>query len=386
MIPIKIFLVLCVFVFWSSPGIHAQHPMNKNQTLDIKQQSIVTISAFTAKGDLIQLKKELYNGLAAGLTVNEIKEVLVQLYAYTGFPRSLNALNTLMAVIKERRDKGINDPLGKGASPLPTDKSRLEFGTEMQTKLIGQPVKGEVYEFAPAIDQFLKEHLFGAIFGRDNLDWKTRELATISALAGLGGAESQLRSHFGVGLYNGLTEAQLYHLVSIIQTNLGSKEGHTARQVLQMVLKAKQDSNATENTAVTAANLDVTTLFPKGEKITNNNFIGNAWLHEMIKSDNLNPTQVGSVTFEPGARSNWHLHPGGQILLIISGTGYYQEKGGPKRIIKKGETVKCPPNVQHWHGASKNEELIQVAITNTQKGTVVWLKPVTEEEYDTLPN
>jgi alkylhydroperoxidase/carboxymuconolactone decarboxylase family protein YurZ len=102
------------------------------------------------------------------------------------------------------------------------------------------PVKGEVYDFAPVVDQFLKEHLFGDIFGRDNLDFKTREIATISALAGLGGAENQLRSHFGVGMYNGLTEGQLKHLVSIIQSNVGSKEGNAASQVLQTVLKQKQ--------------------------------------------------------------------------------------------------------------------------------------------------
>jgi 4-carboxymuconolactone decarboxylase len=153
------------FVAFLSNGLNAQKAMNTNQPLDVKQQSIVTISAFTAKGDLVQLQKALREGLDAGLTVNEIKEVLVQLYAYAGFPRSLNALNSLIAVLKERKSKGINDQFGKEPSPLPTNKSRLQFGTEMQTKLVGQPVKGEVYEFAPAIDQFLKEHLFGAIFG-----------------------------------------------------------------------------------------------------------------------------------------------------------------------------------------------------------------------------
>lgn len=102
---------------------------------------------------------------------------------------------------------------------------------------MGQPINGEVFEFAPAINQFLKEHLFGDIFGRDNLDWKTRELATIAALAGLGGAGNQLRSHFGVGMYNGLTEGQLNHLVSIIQSNVGAKEGNAASQVLQTLLK-----------------------------------------------------------------------------------------------------------------------------------------------------
>ena len=375
---IKIYLMLGFFVSGLIKELHAQQPITTNSPLNIKQQSIVTISAFTAKGDLLQLQRALGNGLNTGLTVNEIKEVLVQLYAYTGFPRSLNALQTFADVLEQRKQDGIKDELGKEASPFPADKTKLQFGTEMQTKLVGQPVKGEVFEFAPAIDQFLKEHLFGDIFGRDNLDWQNRELATISALAVLGGVENQLRSHFRVGMYNGITEAQLTNLLSIIQSKVGAKEGNAASRVLQGVLKPndpvmKEDEKGT---------IDYAMIFPRGEKITNNNFIGNAWLYQMIMPDSLNPIQVGSVTFEPGARTNWHLHPGGQILLITDGTGYYQEKGSPKRIIKKGDVVKCPAKVPHWHGATKDDMLIQIAITNTHKGAPVWLEPITDEEYN----
>ena len=376
--PIKIFLILVLMICFFTGAANAQQPVKANNSpLNRKQQGIVTISAFTAKGDLVQLQKALNNGLDAGLTINEIKEVLVQLYAYAGFPRSLNALNLFMAVLKERKGKGINDSLGKDPTPLPTGKSSLQFGTEMQTKLVGQPVKGEVYTFAPAIVQFLKEHMFGDILGRDNLDWKTRELATISALAALGGVENQLRSHFGVGMYNGLTEPQLHQLVSLIYSQVGSKEGNAAKEVLQNVLGQKRSVPATNS-----GQQKVDTLFPKGEKITNDNFMGTAWLQPLITGDSLNPTSVGNVTFEPGARTKWHLHPGGQILLVTGGVGYYQEKGSPKRILRKGDVVKCPPNVPHWHGASPNEEFIQVAITSAAKGATMWLQPVTNEEYN----
>jgi alkylhydroperoxidase/carboxymuconolactone decarboxylase family protein YurZ/quercetin dioxygenase-like cupin family protein len=357
-------------------GLLAQNNNNINKLLTAKEQSIVTISAFTAKGNLVQLKPALNEGLDAGLSVNEIKEVLVQLYAYTGFPRSLNALNTFIAVLKERKLKGINDPIGKEPSALPTDKSKFQFGTEMQTKLVGQLVKGEVYEFAPAIDQFLKEHLFGDIFGRNNLDWKNRELVTIAALAALGNVQAQLRSHFNVGIYNGLTESQLVELVSIIHNTIGATEGNAANEVLQNVLGKK-----TIESVIATSIQKTDSIFATGEKITNNNFTGTAFLHQMVMPDSLNKVQVGNVTFKPGARSYWHYHPGGQILLIIGGTGYYQEKGSAKRIIKKGDVINCPPNVMHWHGASKDDELIQIAITNTHKGAVVWLEKVTDEEY-----
>lgn len=122
-------------------------------------------------------------------------------------------------------------------------------------------------------------------------------------------------------------------------------------------------------------------VFPKGEKIDNDNFTGAAYLHMLVTSDSLNPTHVGNVTFEPGARTNWHYHPGGQILLATGGVGYYQEKGQPKKILRKGDAVKCPPNVPHWHGASADSAFIQVAITNNANGPTVWLEAVTDEEY-----
>ena len=320
---IRIFWILVLFMSCLTEDLYAQQPVNAAQHLDKEHQSIITISAFTAKGDMPQLQSALNTGLDAGLSINEIKEILVQLYAYTGFPRSLNALNMFMAVLKERKGKGINDPLGKEPAPLPGNKSRLQFGTEMQTKLVGQPVKGEVFEFAPAIDQFLKEHLFGDIFGRDNLDWKTRELATIAALTALGGVENQLRSHFGVGIYNGLTPSQLHQLVSLIHSKVAAKEGNAAKEVLQNVLGQK--GNVPQTTEPDQQNAGA--LFPKGEKITNDNFTGTAWLQQLVVNDSDNSPRVGNVTFEPGARTKWHLHPGGQILLATGGVGYCQEKG-----------------------------------------------------------
>jgi quercetin dioxygenase-like cupin family protein len=122
-------------------------------------------------------------------------------------------------------------------------------------------------------------------------------------------------------------------------------------------------------------------LFPQGEKITNNNFTGTAYLKMLIEADSINPTAVGNVTFEPGARTKWHLHPGGQILLVIDGVGYYQEKGQSKKVLHQGDVVKCPPNTPHWHGASADEAFVQVAVTNNHLGATVWMEAVTDEEY-----
>jgi quercetin dioxygenase-like cupin family protein len=122
-------------------------------------------------------------------------------------------------------------------------------------------------------------------------------------------------------------------------------------------------------------------IFPQGDKITNANFTGTAYLKMLIQADSINPTAVGNVTFEPGARTKWHYHPAGQILLVTDGVGFYQEKGQSKKILRKGDVVKCPPNTPHWHGASDDKAFVQVAVTNNHLGATVWLDEVTDKEY-----
>lgn len=124
------------------------------------------------------------------------------------------------------------------------------------------------------------------------------------------------------------------------------------------------------------------TIFPKGEKVPAQNFTGTVWVKMLAARTQNNNFSIGSVTFEPGARSNWHTHPAGQTLLVISGTGLYQEKGQPVKTIKKGETIICDAEIEHWHGASPENGMTHVAITNFKNdSSVVWLKPVTDEEY-----
>src|SRR5688572_14563137 len=170
MIPIKYFLILGLFVSCLTKDLNAQQTMNTNQLLDRKQQSIITISAFTTKGDLIKLQNALSDGLDAGLTVNEIKEVLMHLSAYCGFPRSLQGLNTFIAVLEARKAKGITDKVGREATPVKNNLSKYEQGKKALEALTGQPErepKTGYAAFAPVIDTFLKEHLFADIFGRD---------------------------------------------------------------------------------------------------------------------------------------------------------------------------------------------------------------------------
>ncbi len=199
------------------------------------EKAIIPIAAFAANGDMKNLQVSLVKGLDAGLTINEIKEILVQMYAYAGFPRSLNALGVFMGVVKERQEKGILDAEGKVSTPVSKDTDSLTYGAENQTKLVGQVVSGPLFEFAPEIDRYLKAHLFGDIFERDVLTWKQRELATIAGLANISGVNSQLQSHYFISLNNGLTPAMLNEFVSILSQHCGEEISSNAQQVLSNV-------------------------------------------------------------------------------------------------------------------------------------------------------
>ena len=217
--------------------------MDKNKALSAKQQGIIPIAAFTANGDMEKLKSALNEGLDAGLTVNEIKEILVQMYAYAGFPRSLNGIHAFMTVMDERQVEGIKDEMGKEASPMPGDMNKDEYGAKVRARLAGQdviPPPSGFQLFTPVIDTFLKEHLFADIFARDNLDYQSRELATIAALASMTGTEGQLRFHLGAAMNTGLTEAQIRDFISVLEAKVGQTEAESAREVLSRVLKERK--------------------------------------------------------------------------------------------------------------------------------------------------
>jgi quercetin dioxygenase-like cupin family protein len=128
-------------------------------------------------------------------------------------------------------------------------------------------------------------------------------------------------------------------------------------------------------------------IFPRGEKLTNGYFTGNAYLKHLLARDRNNEFAIGHVTFEQGARTNWHTHPKGQVLLVTEGEGFYQEKGNPAQRIKKGDVVNIPENVVHWHGASAVNTMTHIAITNYKgEENVVWLQPVSDAEYNEVNN
>ncbi len=317
------------------------------QHLNTKEQNIAIIASRTADGDMDGLTRALNQGLDDGLTINEIKEELVQMYAYCGFPRSLNAITNFMNVVRDREARGINDTIGVAPTPLAPDADRERIGRETRENLTGQPFNAEYAKFVPTIDTFLKEHLFADIFARGVLTPQEREIATVAALATMKGTEGQLAGHIGIAKNIGVTDTQIAEILAIARTphNILFGKG------------APNDANAKY-------------------------FSGPSYLAP------LSTEQVGifNVTFEPGVRNNWHIHHGGgQILLATEGRGYFQAWGEEPRELHPGDVVNIPAGVKHWHGAAPDSWFTHIAIeVPSENNHAEWLEVVSDAEYSKL--
>lgn len=335
---------------------------NKEMGKEMNQLSFTTeqaawmtaIACHEAKGDLMALESAVHNGLEAELTVSQIKEALSQLYAYTGFPRSLNALSVLQRVIGDRQAKGVKVIMGDDASPLSDDYDALKEGTRVQTELTGKPFD---YEFVPATDYYLKAHLFGDIFARDNLTYADRELVTVSALSGLEGVDPQLKAHIAGARNMGLTEEQLQGIVVALAANGLLAEAGRVAGLLQTEWPQGQPNSAYAQY-----------------------FVGNSYLQSYYGG-------VANVSFEPRCRNNWHVHHGAvQVLVCVSGRGWYQEWNKPAVPLTPGTVIAIPEGVKHWHGAAADSWMQHLAIhTQEQPGaTNEWLEPVSDTQYNSV--
>lgn len=332
------------------------------QSLTAHQKHLATITALEAQGDLTRLEPAISDALDGGVTINEIKEAFSQLYAYTGFPRSLNALGVLSKVVENNPGKW-NEGKPWNRPALWNDaQETLRKGTEIQTLLSGHPFD---YKFCPQDDYYLKAHLFGDIFAGDQLSAADREIVTVAALSALKGVAPQLAAH-KAGAVN---------------------MGNTQEQVDELCLFLRQNGFSQCDAAADAC----AGSWPKGNP---NNayaqyFTGNSHLAPIqpknLKEGEKTIQSYANVTFEPGCRNNWHVHHGAhQMLICVSGEGIYQEWGKPAIRLKAGDIIDIPEGVKHWHGATKDSWFQHLAshIHVGDPESNEWLEPVTDEQYN----
>ena len=315
------------------------------QTLTERQKGLAACACLMAQGDLVRLEPAVRKALDAGVTVNELKEAFSQLYAYTGFPRSLNALGVLSKVLENRQPNWLEGKPWTRPAEWDDARKAYELGVKNQTRLSGRPFD---YAFCPQDDYYLKSHLFGDIFAGDQLSAADREIVTVAVLSGLEGVSPQLAAHKQGAVNMGNPQELVDELCAWLDS-----EGYTLRS-----------------------------KWPKGEPNTGyaQYFIGNSYLAPMDGG-------VVNVTFEPRCRNNWHIHHKQvQVLICVAGRGWYQEWGKEPVELKPGVVIEIPEGVKHWHGAAKDSWMQHLTYhKDVQEGASnEWLEQVIDDVYNKL--
>ncbi len=315
-----------------------------SQTLTERQKGLAACACLMAQGDLVRLEPAVRQALDCGVTINELKEAFSQLYAYTGFPRSLNALGVLNKVLENKQANWQEGKPWTRPAEWDNAKKAYELGVKNQTQLSGRPFN---YDFCPQDDYYLKSHLFGDIFAGDQLSHADREIVTVAALSGLEGVAPQLAAHKQGAVNMGNSQELVDELCAWL-----NNEGYTLRS-----------------------------SWPKGELNPYGQFFtGKSYLAEVESG-------LFNVTFEPRCRNNWHVHHKQvQVLICVAGRGWYQEWGKEAIEMTPGTIIAVPAEVKHWHGAAKDSWFQHLTYhKDVQEGASnEWLEPVTDEVYDEL--
>ncbi len=243
--------------------------------------------------------------------------------------------------------------------------------------------RNQLGEFAPKFAQLNDDILFGEVWSReDKLSLRDRSLVTVVALMAQGLVDESFRYHLISAKANGITKQEIAEIVTHAAFYAGWPKAWAVFRMAKEVWNDKE-TNAVDAKSAHAASM----VFPIGEPndAFAQYFIGQSYLAP------LSTEQAGivNVTFEPGCRNNWHIHNadkgGGQILVCISGRGWYQEWGKPAVELNPGDVINIPTGVKHWHGAAKDSWFSHLAVeVPGENNSNEWLEAVDDNQYTAL--
>lgn len=326
-----------------------------------RDRSMITLSTLIATGRTAQIGGHLNRGLANGIKPSEISAMVTQLAFYTGWPNAVSAINVIAPILAERQvDTAALQALMDAPLLPPVDPASVEQGSQT----------------APKLAEVTSKVIFGDLWRRSDLSLRDRSLVTIIALAANGDTE-QLPAYVRLGLENGLTRDEIMEAFTHLAFYAGLPKASGAIAVA--------DRAFSQQGTAAAPSVPPLSVFVPGQKPQAgpaSRFTGTVNVTSPFKGSGEARLGGATVTFQPGARTNWHVHPMGQMLVVTRGAGWVQAEGEPVRAIKPGDVVWTAPGVKHWHGAQPTEAMTHVAVSETVEGqSVTWLEPVSNEQY-----
>lgn len=331
-----------------------------------RDRSLVTLSALISTGKTAQIGSHVGRALDNGVKPEEIGELITQLAFYSGWPNAISAVTETKKLFDER-----------GIAPVGDSKAariELEAAAEAARRTA---VDNAVAPTAAALAELTNRVLFGDLWQRPDLAARDRSLVTMSALIAIGQPE-QLPFHANRAMDNGLLQTEASEVLAHVAFYAGWPRAMSAVPVLKQVFESRK------GTAVNAAEADLR-ITPAGSGAASapeQYFTGKVEISGLYQADA--PARVGgaTVSFTAGARTAWHTHPLGQTLFIVSGNGWVQKEGEQVQQVGPGDVVWIPPNVRHWHGATRAAAMTHFAVAEARDGTsVTWMEKVSDEDY-----
>lgn len=326
--------------------------------LSPRDRSLVTLSALVATGKTAQMGGHLGRGLDNGIKPSEVAGLVTQLAFYTGWPNAVSALDVVEQTFRERK---LDTPAGY-------------VNTPRRLPAVGAFSRKEAV--APKLAELTDKVLLGDLWKRTDLAARDRSLVTIAALAA-NGDTAQLAEQITRGLGNGLTRIEIGEAFTHLAFYAGWPRATEAVRVARQIFGGNSDANAAAASALK--------IMPSGNAPSRgpaSNFTGAVTVSSAFKGTGAARLGGGTVHFAAGARSNWHSHPLGQLLVVTAGRGWVQAEGAAVQVMKAGDTVWTAPGVKHWHGATRTSAVTHVAIAEASDGiSVTWFDPVGETAY-----
>ncbi len=343
-----------------------------SEQLDPQTRLITNLAVLMGSQGVDLFRQMMPAALEAGVTPEQVREVVYQGVDYLGMSRVYPFVQAMDEVFKAR---GVKLPLAPQATTTP--ETRLQKGNQAQIDIFGERMR-ENWKTSPAetahINEWLASNCFGDYYTRGTLDLQMRELITFCYIYAQGGCEPQLRGHIAGNLNMGNTREKLIAVISANIPLIGYPRTLNALTCINEMTTQNKSKDEGKNL-----------LFPQGDLNTAyaKYFIGNSYLATLATGEG--KLRVANVTFEPRCRNNWHIHHGsGQILICVSGRGWYQEEGKPARELHPGDVVDIPAEAKHWHGAAKDSWFQHIALSVPGGTGTTWLEQVVDEEYDKL--